>query len=176
MPSGENDRSVGRASNIPPLLERAISVVIVRIGRPSPAITWIGPAPWTAAIVPSSAWVGECQPPPAVSWTLRAPSGVADHTLPWSMYTIESAFAAAGARSAAGRRRAAFEGASWRAGSPRAVATALPGDCLAQNLRLVALLLERGEDALRVLVAAGLEHQLDGGLAHVEVEALRARG
>jgi hypothetical protein len=58
---------------------------MVRSTRPSRVMTTIGPLPSTAAMVPSSAWVGECHRPPSVSWTLPVPSGRADHTSPWSM-------------------------------------------------------------------------------------------
>ena len=51
--------------------------------------------PLQGGVVRRVACVGECQLPPVVSWILWDPSGDADHTLPWSMYTIESAFAAA---------------------------------------------------------------------------------
>jgi hypothetical protein len=101
VPSGEKESWTGFGAKDPPSPDLAGGVMIVRSGRPSRAITTIGPVPWTAASVPSSACVGECQPPPVVSCTLREPSGVADQTLPWSMYTIESALATAGTASAA---------------------------------------------------------------------------
>ena len=100
--------------------------MIVRSGRPSRAMTLIGPRAWTAAIVPSSACVGECQPPPAVSWTLCEPSGFADQTLPWSMYTIESAAAVAGAASAPASSAAVRRvSAISRLERPRAVCSAV---------------------------------------------------
>ena len=102
--------------------------MIVRSGRPSRAITTIGPVPWTAAIVPSSACVGECQLPPVVSCTLRAPSGPADHTLPWSMYTIESALATAGSTRAARPAARRIFGSFMRR---QRAAPALPGPCRA---------------------------------------------
>jgi hypothetical protein len=66
------------------LLERAGGVAIVLSGRPSRAMMVIGPAPWTAAIVPSSACVGECQVPPSVSRTFPDPSGRMDQMSPRS--------------------------------------------------------------------------------------------
>ena len=97
----------------------ACGVVIVCSGRPSRAITWIGPVPWTAAM---RAVVGLRRRVPAAAGGqlhLASAVGVADHTLPWSMYTIESAFATAGSASAAGRRRAGCAGASCGAALPR---------------------------------------------------------
>jgi hypothetical protein len=101
VPSGEKERFTGVPLNEPPFEVRtSFGVAMRRSTRPSLAMTTI----WlvsTAAIVPSSACVGECQPPPSVSWTLPEPSGCDTATLPPSMKTSESALATGAAQARA---------------------------------------------------------------------------